>query len=136
MSYSSGHDFRDAPVNSKATIVINNDGGGIVDDFKNKVHRYASEGRQIKVAGSCRSACTLVLAYTNTCVYRSAIFKWHIAYNPNNRSDLNYAVTEEMIDWMPWSIQDRLRKYVAQDYNSGATMTGSDLISRGIRECR
>lgn len=124
------------PPPEPAAIVIYDDGGGIVEDYKAAVMRYASADRPVKVVGSCRSACTLVLAYSNVCVYPSAVFKWHMAYNSFNPNILYPEVTGEMIDWMPWSIQEKLRVSVRKEYNSAATMTGRQLISYGIRECK
>jgi len=133
--YSGGHDFRDAPVNSRAPIIINNDGGGVVSDFKEKVQYYASINRPIKVAGSCRSACTLVLAYTNACVYRGAVFKFHMARGAYD-GVADRSATAEMIQWMPWSLQDHLRRNIAMDYNSNTIIRGSELIAIGAaREC-
>jgi hypothetical protein len=124
------------PPPEPAAIVIYDDGGGIVEDYKAAVMRYASADRPVKVVGSCRSACTLVLAYSNVCVYPSAVFKWHMAYNSFNPDILYPEVTGEMIDWMPWSIQEKLRVSVRKEYNSAATMTGRQLISYGIKECK
>jgi hypothetical protein len=124
------------PPPEPAAIVIYDDGGGVVEDYKAAVMRYASADRPVKVVGSCRSACTLVLAYSNVCVYPSAVFKWHMAYNTYNRDILYPEVTSEMINWMPWSIQEKLRVNVTKEYNSAATMTGRQLISYGIRECK
>ena len=123
------------PPPEPAAIVIYDDGGGIVEAYKDAVMRYASADRPVKVVGSCRSACTLVLAYTNACVYPTAVFKWHMAYNSFDPSILYPDVTSEMIDWMPFAIQDRLRMHIRKEYNNGATMTGSELIKYGIKEC-
>ena len=124
------------PPPEPAAIVIYDDGGGNVDDYKAAVMRYASADRPVKVVGSCRSACTLVLAYTNVCVYPRAVFMWHMAYSAIYRDVLYPEVTEEMINWMPWSIQTRLRNSITKEYNPRATMTGRQLISYGVKECK
>lgn len=123
------------PPPEPAAIIIQNDGGGVVNDYKRAVRQYAWEGRQVKVKGSCRSACTLVLAYSNACVYRSAVLKWHYAYVTSTGTP-DMAVTEEMINWMPWSIQTQIRSNIGKNYEPGAIMTGAQLIANGVKECK
>lgn len=123
------------PPPEPAAIVIYDDGGGYVNDYRHAVQRYAAEGREVKVRGSCRSACTLVIAYTNACVYRSAVLKWHYAYHKDT-GELDIRTTNDMIDWMPWSIRTQIRNNIQRNYTPGATMTGAQLIAHGIRECK
>ena len=115
-------------------IVITNDGGGYVSSYKEAAFRYYISGKKIKVAGSCRSACTLSLSYSNVCVFPNAIFKWHMAYDEDTgirRPD----VTNQMISAMPQRVADRLRGVVSRDYNPSATLTGYQLIELGIKAC-
>ena len=123
------------PPPAPAAIVIYDDGGGYVNDYKNVVMKYAAQNRQIKIKGSCRSACTLALSYTNACVYRTAVLQWHFAYFKYT-GETDMATTEEMISWAPWNIQQQLRDNIRKDYSPGATLTGDELIAKGVRECK
>ena len=116
-------------------VVINNDGGGLVDSYEASVNRYTLEGREVRIKGSCRSACILSLAVPNVCVYPSAVVKAHNAYEQRTgvrRPD----VTARMLSWLPTRIQSRLRGQVTDSYNSHTILTGNELISLGIRRCQ
>ena len=115
-------------------VVINNDGGGLVDSYEAAVNRYTIEGREVRIKGSCRSACILSLAVPNVCVYPSAVVKAHNAYEQNTglrRPD----VTARMLSWLPAKIQSRLRGRITDSYNTQTVLSGSELISLGVRRC-
>jgi hypothetical protein len=115
-------------------VVINNDGGGLVDNYEAAVNRYTVEGREVRIKGSCRSACILSLAVPNVCVYPSAVVKAHNAYEQNTglrRPD----VTARMLSWLPTKIQSRLRGRITDSYNTQTVLSGSELISLGVRRC-
>lgn len=126
-------DFTEPPAIYRP-VVINNDGGGLVEQYESAVRRYTIEGREVRIKGSCRSACILSLAVPNVCVYPSAVVKAHNAYEQNTgvrRPD----VTARMLSSLPTKIRSRLSGQVTDSYNSHTILRGSELISLGIREC-
>ena len=125
--------FLDVPPNH-APVVITEDGGGLVQKYLDQAIRYAREKREVQIAGSCRSACVLALAIDNVCVWPSAEVKVHHAYEPDTMK-IRYDVTKMMTDVLPKRIQDRLRGNIRIDYWEGATMTGDELVSLGVRRC-
>lgn len=115
-------------------VVINNDGGGLVDSYEEAVRRYTIEGREVRIKGSCRSACILSLSVPNVCVYPSAVVKAHNAYEQNTgirRPD----VTARMLSSLPTRIQSKLRGQISDLYNSHTILTGNELIKLGVRQC-
>jgi hypothetical protein len=126
-------DFTEPPAIYRP-VVINNDGGGLVDSYESAVRRYTVEGREVRIKGSCRSACILSLAVPNVCVYPNAVVKAHNAYEQNTgrrRPD----VTARMLAFLPTRIQSRLNGRVTDSYNTQTVLSGSELISLGIRQC-
>ena len=115
-------------------IVINNDGGGLVDKYETAVRRYTLEGREVRIKGSCRSACILSLSVPNVCVYPGAVVKAHNAYEMDTgvrRPD----VTARILSSLPYRVRLKLEGQVRDQYWKGSILTGSDLIKLGIRNC-
>jgi hypothetical protein len=116
-------------------IVITNDGGGIVKQYKKLVDLYSMENRQVRIMGSCRSACILYLGAKNVCVGPNAIIKAHMAYEPvsgMSRPD----VTSEMMDMIPYSVSSRLSPYITVNYNEKTTLNYNQLVELGIKKCK
>ncbi len=62
-----------------AAIVIVDDGGGVIADYRRAAIKYNLEGREVRIAGSCRSACLLALSVKKVCVWPEAEVKDHLA---------------------------------------------------------
>jgi len=115
-------------------IVITNDGGGVVRKYENLVDLYSSENRQVRIMGSCRSACILYLGAKNVCVGPNALIKAHMAYEPFSgatRPD----VTSQMMNRIPYRVSARLSPYITVDYNKMTTLNYSQLVELGIKKC-
>lgn len=115
-------------------IVITEDGGGVVKKYEALVDRYSAENREVRIMGSCRSACILYLGARNVCVGPNAVVKAHMAYEPYtdiNRPD----VTAEMMSRIPVRISARLAPYITEKYNKMTTLSSSQLIELGVRPC-
>lgn len=115
-------------------IVITEDGGGTVTKYEAMVDRYSAENREVRIMGSCRSACILYLGASNVCVGPNAVVKAHEAYEPysnRNRPD----VTAEMMNRIPARISARLAPYITEHYNKMTTLNYSQLVELGVRPC-
>lgn len=115
-------------------IVITENGGGVVSQFMDRVDRYNREGREVRIMGSCRSACILYLGVKNVCVGPNAVIKAHEAYEPQTgiaRPD----VTLEMMNAIPVRVSARLWPYISKEYNQYTTLNASQLVSLGVRKC-
>ena len=115
-------------------IVITNDGGGVVDQYMDRVARYSKEGREVRITGSCRSACVLYLGAKNVCVGPNAVVKAHEAYEPKTgfaRPD----VTLMMMNQIPVRVSARLWPYITAEYNKMTTLNANQLADLGIRRC-
>ena len=115
-------------------IVIQNDGGGLVNTYINKVERYSAEGREVRIMGSCRSACVLYLGAKNVCVGPNAVVKAHQAYEQDT-GQLRPDVTLYMMNQLPVKVSARLYPYVTKHYNPQATLDADQLASLGIKRC-
>lgn len=115
-------------------IVITENGGGVVSQFMDRVDRYNREGREVRIMGSCRSACILYLGVKNVCVGPNAVIKAHEAYEPKtgaSRPD----VTLEMMNYIPVRVSARLWPYITTEYNSMTTLNAAQLNQLGVRKC-
>jgi len=119
---------------SSGPVVIVNDGGGLVDRYKNAVYRYSLEKRRVEIRGSCRSACTLALAVPTTCVGPGAVLKWHHAYNQDTGIPV-YSVTQEMMAMTPSNVRRVVEPNIGIEYNEGATLTYRQLVRLGVPDC-
>jgi hypothetical protein len=71
-------------------LVIYEDHGGSLSEYADRYAAIARRGEQIVVAGTCNSACTLVLGLPHVCVTRGARFGFHRAYEPRDASGFAY----------------------------------------------
>lgn len=125
--------FLDVPPNH-APVVITEDGGGLVQKYLDQALRYALEKREVQIAGSCRSACMLALSLDRVCVWPEAEVKVHHAYD-RDTGRIRYDITNLMTSVLPEKIQKRLSGNIRSEYWEGATMTGDELVSLGVKRC-
>jgi hypothetical protein len=123
-----------APPPNMAPVAIYSDGGGLVDVYREAAIRYRLEGRQVKILGSCRSACIMALSVPNVCVGPDAVVKAHHAYEPTTKV-LRPDVTAQMMVDLPHSIRARVEPNITREYNSKTTLFYNDLLALGIPDC-
>jgi len=126
-------DFTTPPPNMEP-VAIYNDGGGLVDKYRIAAFQYRLEGRQVKILGSCRSACVLALSVPNVCVGPNAVVKAHHAYEQRTgiiRAD----VTESMMRELPENIRREIQPNISRQYNEAATLDYKELLALGIPDC-
>lgn len=126
-------DFLYPPPNMEP-VAIYSDGGGVVEKYQQAAAQYRLEGREVRINGSCRSACVLALSVPNVCVSPGAVVKAHQAYETysgRERPD----ITAEMMGSLPYAIRARLEPNIRREYWSGSILGYSDLVSLGIRPC-
>jgi hypothetical protein len=108
---------------------VTNDPGGSVDLY---AMAAAVSAEPIRIAGRCESACTEYLGARDVCVFPSARFMFHAAYN------LDGSRNEQGVRVMLASYPPSLREWL---YERGGLTTrpidasGRDLIALGLRPC-
>ena len=122
------------PPPGHAPVAIYEDGGGLVDQYRDAAWQYNMTGRQVKILGSCRSACILALSVKNVCVGPNAVVKAHMAYERDTHV-LRHDITARMLDDLPAAISERLSGNITRSYNPKATLTYRELVSLGVRKC-
>jgi hypothetical protein len=70
---------------SEDDIRIVNDRGGSVYDYYARYYAGWQAGKRLVIDGICASACTMALAFDNTCVTPRARLGFHLAYYPLGR---------------------------------------------------
>lgn len=117
------------PPPAPAPVIVTKDVGGLVRDYQAQTAYYRETDREVRVH-ECHSACTLALSLPNVCVYPDSIFKFHQAYNLNDKQT-DLGVSEQLFDSYPVAVRARLgtltRKF--------KILTGKELIALGIRDC-
>lgn len=121
---------------------IQNDRGGMLDQYVQRFRSIAASGERVVVDGPCYSACTLVLTYVprdRICATSRAMFGFHRAYTMDMATGRNmgdsYDDTMRMIQSYPTNIQSWIqRRGGAAAMPSGGfwTMSGSEA---GLRRC-
>jgi hypothetical protein len=129
-------DFIEPKFDKRSFIVIREDGGGLVEKYAWFAMKYNERGDKIevKIKGSCRSACTLALGVKNVCVYPTAVVQWHHAYNFDTGA-IMVEYDNLMLGAIPSKIADQVRGKLSREFTNAATLTGVDLINLGVKEC-
>lgn len=126
-------DFTTPPPNMEP-VAIYNDGGGLVEQYRLAAYQYRMEGRQVKILGSCRSACVLALSVPKVCVGPGAVVKAHHAYEKHT-GVVRVDITESMMRELPEVISRKIQPHINRQYNDGATLTYRELLTLGIPDC-
>lgn len=122
------------PPPNNAPIVIYEDGGGIVEEYKAAAWRYGLEHRRIEIRGSCRSACTLALGVPNVCVGYGAVVKFHEAYEQKT-GIVRHDITKEMLSLTPAKVRQAVEPNISINYNKGSILYYDQLVNLGIPSC-
>lgn len=112
--------------------------GGNLASYMSHVDALNREGRAIRIAGVCASACTIYLGVKNACVDLSAELWFHAAYRPRDRQ-LDPAGSLRMLAYYPppvrrWAIESGALEQTT--WSVRHMLTGSELIGMGMRACR
>lgn len=62
-------------------FVVTNDSGGYVAEYVMRARDLEGQGRRIRIAGRCDSACTMYLIVSGVCVTKRASFGFHAPFN-------------------------------------------------------
>ncbi len=116
-------------------VVITYDGGGLVAQYKKAAMEYRLQGREVKIAGVCRSACVYALTVPRVCVSPDAIVSMHYATDIDKGFPREEA-TEAILSDLPKAIGDTFRPHIEKNFTRGATLTAEQLIKLGIRKCQ
>ena len=119
-----------SPPPAPAPVVVVKDVGGLVTDYQAQTQIYRAQGREVRLM-ECRSACTMALSLPNVCVYPWSVLKFHTAYNQNTK-EIDAGVSSELFNSYPDAVRARLG-YLTRNYRN---LSGEELISLGIRDCR
>jgi len=112
-----------------APVIVTKDFGGLVTDYQARTDEYRATNRDVRIH-ECHSACTLALSLPNVCVYPNSIFKFHLAYNAQNRIT-DYGVSAQLFNAYPSAVQARLG-ILTRDFK---ILKGTELIQLGVRDC-
>ncbi|RWO57037.1 hypothetical protein [Mesorhizobium sp.] len=116
-------------------VLVENNGGGIVEDFIALRNQWERDGTQVVIAGSCASACTLFTALPHVCVEPGAKLSFHapfVSINENVR-----AYDNEYTAWFTKQYPKAIQKWIA---NRGGlthewlTLKGTEL-TRYVPSC-
>lgn len=116
-------------------VVITYDGGGLVAQYKKAAMDYRLQGREVKIAGLCRSACVYALTVPKVCVFPDAIVSAHYATDLDKGLPREEA-TNAILNDLPKAIADEIRPHIAKKFTRGATLTADRLVALGIRRCK
>jgi hypothetical protein len=97
---------------SAETIEITDDRGGLVFLYVEKWEKLQTEGVNVRIAGPCLSACTVLLGYIPRraiCVTPSASLGFHLATLPS--------VTQQLLDLYPDDILGWLDQHGGLSFN-------------------
>ena len=77
-------------------IIVRNDSGGYVVAYAMRVQRLKQDGKRVRFAGRCDSACTMYLGLprNQVCIERGAYFRFH---RPTARSKATVAAATEFL---------------------------------------
>lgn len=108
-------------------------GGSVADRF---VEMRGMTG--VRIAGVCRSACTMYLGLPETCVTPDAVLGFH---GPRTRSGLPLPrpeferITQQMADQYPPALRRWFMDFARYETDGFYSLSGSDVIALGARKC-
>ncbi|WP_299073771.1 hypothetical protein [uncultured Paraglaciecola sp.] len=92
----------------KKVVRITYDGGGNMNQYYRTIAVWAIDGTQVRIAGSCWSACTMYLALPDVCLEETASLHFHAPRRPNGSGGdhFNPRVTNKMFNMYPQKIKN------------------------------
>lgn len=120
-------------------MIVTHDMGGSVRERLSEVESLRASGTEVRIVGTCVSACTLLLGVPTTCVTPSARLGFHGPSTRRNGLPLPRAEYERVSLQMAQLYPPRIREWfmskarkVTGDY---ILMSGRDAIAMGARAC-
>ncbi len=95
---------------ASATMIISDDIGGKMRDYTTRFQQMRDSGEPVIVAGTCVSACTMVLGFVPSdriCVTQNAVFGFHSAWMLDNSGKRVVSVsgTQDLMKTYPASVR-------------------------------
>lgn len=122
------------PPDPPSPVIILNDTGGRIIDYKNAAENYKAQGREVKIIGLCWSACTLALSVPNVCVGPMATVMFHYAFNTQTHQ-IDVSMTNFMLNQLPLKIKNEVAGKLKKEFYTKATLNSKQLINLGIKKC-
>jgi hypothetical protein len=124
---------------SASALDIRNDLGGAVSSRIAKVEQLRAAGIQVRILGTCVSACTLYLGLPNTCVAISARLGFHgpstrLKSIPLPRQEFE-RISRQMATYYPSKIRKWFMSQARMRTGSYYTISGAQAIAMGARPC-
>ena len=96
-------------------VIVNFDAGGEVQPYFDRIDKWNLDNVEVRIKGSCWSACTLYLAAAKVCTYNTASFHFHAPYRVGPRGSKTYDMkyVKKFYDYYP----SHVRAWI--DYNGG-----------------
>lgn len=113
------------------------DSGGLLYTYMNTVLTADILGKEVRIAGTCISACTVYLGAKRACVEPDAVLWFHAAHDPKTRV-IDRRATELMATYWPQPVRDWAQKNRAMErieFTTLQALTGRELIGMGVRRC-
>jgi len=113
------------------------DPGGRLYGYYSAVLKADMERREVRISGTCVSACTTYLGAKNVCVEPTAVLWFHAAMNPETRQ-IDRQATLHMATYWPEPVRAWARDvgvYDSLTFTRRKTLTGEDLIAMGVKRC-
>lgn len=99
---------------TSATYIINDDPGGQIGPYVEKIARIRASGEKVSINGPCLSACTMMLGLlprSQLCATESATFGFHAAWRPENGQRIaNTEATSFLFSVYPNSVRRWIKK--------------------------
>lgn len=113
------------------------DGGGVLYGYYTDVLRADMASREIRIRGTCISACTVYLGAKNVCVEPDAMLWFHAA-SDGDRTRPDVRATEHMMTYYPDPVRDWARKTGVDrevTFTRRRALSGEELIRMGVKRC-
>jgi hypothetical protein len=120
---------------------VQNDNGGNVAEYVDKVAQLRATGERVEVLGQCLSSCTLYMALDNICTDRGAVWGFHgpsgayqLALSPARFEEGSMSMAEHYPEPYRSNFLNEWR-YITVGW--GAKIEGRELIAAGVMgECK
>lgn len=125
--------------NAASALDIRKDLGGAVSQRIAKVEKLRAAGTQVRIIGTCVSACTLYLGLPNTCVLPSARLGFHgpstrLKGIPLPRQEFE-RVSRQMAAYYPGQIKGWFMSEARLRTGGYYTISGAQAIAMGAKAC-
>lgn len=113
------------------------DGGGVLATYFSAVLKANVLNEEVRIKGTCISACTVYLGARNACVYPDAVLWFHAAHHGETK-EIDRPATRQMMGYWPPAVQDWAVKQGVPDsvsFTRRWALTGDELIAMGIIKC-